>query len=187
MRWWREWRAEREWRRQAASVLRELAREPAAEDVEWLARHGTGGDADHARWELRYARRALGLLSARRDALDDRTPSFIARGITKAFASDPHIASDRREIAERQFNGRLRAYADALERHAGPPEPGRARLGRVLLAFAGRADPEEREVSRAGDLLATYLLEASDALRRAFGAASLPEDVPPSALRAGRR
>ncbi len=188
MSWWQAWREQRQWRRRAASFLRSLQQEPAASDVEWLARHGTAGDADHARWELRYARRALGLLTAQRDALDDRTPSLIARELTHSFATDPNIAADRRVIAERQFNDRLRAYADALERRdASPMEPTRARLGRALLAFAGNTAQDERHTVRAGDLLAGYLLEANEALRREFGSASLPEDVPPSALQSGGR
>ena len=70
------WRAERDLQRKAESFVAVLFREPGAADVQWLAEAATRGDADHALWELRYARRALGLIAAQRDALDDRTASF---------------------------------------------------------------------------------------------------------------
>lgn len=179
-----DWLERRDLRRRASEFVLGLEREPTTADVEWLARHGTDGDVDHAQWELRYARRALGLITARRDALDDRTPSLIARELTQSLASDPNIARDRRQVAERQFNARLRDYAAALERREPVDrEPSRARLGRVLLGFAGRSDAiPDAEVGRAGDLLAGYLLEANDSLREVFGAATLPEDVAPSEL-----
>jgi hypothetical protein len=174
------WRAERELRRRAVAYTRALLTEPADTDVAWLAGQGTAGDADHARWELRYARRALGLLSARRDALDDRTGSVVARELGEAFVDDPRIDRRKREVAERQLNARLRAYGDALDDRA---EGTRARLGRALFSFAapGRV-PSEEDAARAGDILAAYLLDANDELRRTFGAASLPDHLPPSAL-----
>ena len=56
------WRAGRERQRRAAAVVAALAAEPDEADVAWLADAGANGDVDHARWELRYARAALGLL-----------------------------------------------------------------------------------------------------------------------------
>src|SRR6185437_12094853 len=67
------WRAERDLERRATTFVQTLFVEPGSADVEWLARVATRGDLDHARWELRYARRALGLIAAQRDARDDRT------------------------------------------------------------------------------------------------------------------
>ena len=64
------WRAERELQRKAAAYVTTLFREPEPADVDWLNQTATRGDVDHARWELRYARRALGLIAAQRDALD---------------------------------------------------------------------------------------------------------------------
>jgi len=52
------WRAERELQRKATEYVAALFREPADEDAQWLAAAATRGDADHAQWELRYARRA---------------------------------------------------------------------------------------------------------------------------------
>ena len=181
LRIWREWRESRALARRVGSYVATVRAEPADEDARWLAATAAGGDVDHARWELRYARRALGLLAAQRDALDDRTPSAIARELTASLAREPLVDAAKLEIAERQFNQRLRAYAEVLaERTAG--EPTGARLGRTLIGFAGggvRAAPPE-DISRAGALLTRYLGESSAALERIFGAASLPEHIPPS-------
>ena len=157
-------------------------REPGEADVGWLADAGTSGDADHARWELRYARGAVYLISAQRDALDDRTASSVAHTLAEALDHDARIAPERRGVARQQFNARLRAYADALS--ARDVEGGRcAAAGRALLHFAGRTDPlPGDDVKRAGAILENYLLEANEALRSAFGTVSLPEHAPPSSL-----
>ena len=180
LRIWREWREARALSRQVRRYVTAIRAEPADEDARWLAASATGGDVDHARWELRYARRALGLLAAQRDALDDRTPSAIARELTASLAHEPLVDAAKLEIAERQFNQRLRAYADVLaERTVG--EPTAARLGRALIGFAsdGRG-ALPHEVTRAGALMSQYLGECSAALEGIFGAASLPENIPPS-------
>ena len=89
---WQEWRARRALDERARRYVAVLSTEPSMADVEWLAARATGGDVDHARWELRYARRALCLLAAQRDALDDRTASVVARALGRALAADPHVA-----------------------------------------------------------------------------------------------
>jgi hypothetical protein len=178
------WRTNRALKTRAAALVDMLCREPAADDVSWLAEHGTGGDADHARWELRYARRALGLLSAERDALDDRTASAVAHALARALARDPNVAPGKLRVVERQLNARLRAYGDALTNREGAGTGWH--LGRTLLQFAGRKEGAPPEVvAHAGDLVSRYLAEANEALREHFGVASLPEDVAPSALRRG--
>ena len=175
------WRAERELQRKAAVFVAALFQEPAAGDVEWLARNATREDVDHARWELRYARRALGLIAAQRDALDDRTASVVAHEISEAFARDRNIAAGMLETAERQFNVRLSAYRDGLAARAGAPTP--IRMGQTLFAFAGGSfRVQDDNIVRAGELLATYLAEANEALRGTFGKVALPDDVRPSAL-----
>ncbi len=83
----RAWREERLLRQRAAAYVRTLSGEPEAADVDGLARDVTRGDVDHARWELRYARRALGLLVAGRDALDDRTASVVARELAASLGA----------------------------------------------------------------------------------------------------
>jgi hypothetical protein len=41
------------------------------------------------------------------------------------------------------------------------------------------------DTDRAGAIVAGYLEEANESLRRLFGTATLPENVPPSALHPG--
>jgi hypothetical protein len=177
------WRAERELQRRAAVFVAALFKEPDQADVDWLAQNATRQDIDHARWELRYARRALGLIAAQRDALNDRTASVVAHEISEAFARDKNIAAGMLETAERQFNARLSAYRDGLAARAGAPTP--IRMGQTLFAFAGGSfRVRDDNIVRAGELLETYLDEANEALRAAFGTAALPENVPPSALNA---
>jgi hypothetical protein len=181
MPWFARWRAERDLQRNAAVFVAALFVDPAASDVEWLANAATRGDADHAAWELRYARRALGLIAAQRDALNDRTASIVAAAMSDAFARDPNIAADMRDTSDRQFNARLSAYRDGLAAKAGAPTP--IRMGQTLLAFAGGSfKAHDANVVRAGELLAAYLAEANASLRATFGPAELPEDVRPSAV-----
>ena len=169
--------------RQAEGVVAALFREPAEGDVRWLAEAAANGDVDHARWELRYARRALGLLAAQRDALDDQTASDIAKAIAAAFAIDPHVSPEHRPLAERQFNDRVTTYREALQSRGGPLGPG-DKLGRMLLAFSSdSARTAGPPLARAIDLMAAYLAEASAALRDAYGGApALPEDRKPSEM-----
>src|ERR1700750_560213 len=88
---------------------------------------------------------------------------------------------DRLETAERQFNVRLSAYRDGLAARAGAPPP--IRMGQTLFAFAGGSfKVRDDNIVRAGELLATYLAGANEALRSAFGTAALPDDIRPSAL-----
>jgi hypothetical protein len=179
----KQWRAARQLQRKADQFVAALVTEPSGNDVAWLAKVATRGDEDHARWELRYARRAIGLLVAQRDALDDRTGSIVARAVTDAFDRDQRIDKDRRDLAERQFNARLSAYRDALG--ARVPDSG-VRLGQTLLAFSGGSFRDvDANVRRAGDVLSAYEKEANEALRAVFGTAALPEHVPPSALAGG--
>jgi hypothetical protein len=178
---WRDWRSARSRDEMAERYVAALSIEPPAEDVAWLAEFGTGGDADHALWELRYARRALGLVTAQRDALDDRTASDVAHALERLMASDASVASDKRKIAGRQLNARLRAYSDAVARREAPGTG--HHLGQALLEFAGRRDRAADDViARAGDIASRYLTEANAALRACYGTAALPEDIAPSAM-----
>lgn len=178
----RKWRERRALDRRADAYVAHLFGEPDEADVRWLATYGTGGDGDHARWELRYARRAMGMLSAQRDALDDRTASVVARALGRALGRDRNVAPGKLKVVERQLNARLRAYGDALMRREGAGSGWH--LGRTLLEFAGRKESVDAAVvARAGDLVAALLADANAALRDEFGAAALPEDVAPSALR----
>jgi hypothetical protein len=177
-----EWRAEWRLRRGGLAYVATITAEPDETDVRWLASTGTAGDVDRARWELRYARRALGLLVAERDALDDRTGSIVARALADGLRVDRNIAPGMVRVAERQFNERLSTYRRVLTSR-GLEEGTGARLGRALLQVSGgSANAGEESIPRGGELLARYLGEANEALRRCFGAPSLPEHEPPSTL-----
>src|SRR3989337_451304 len=109
-------------RRKAVKYVRTLHAEPGESDVAWLASVDPGGDEDHAAWELRYARLALGVLAAERDALDDNVPAAISHAVTESLSSDRRIAAAMLPLAERQFGSRLATYREAVaRRHAGDP------------------------------------------------------------------
>ena len=181
MRLFRSFRDDRALLRRSAAFAASMMEEPAPDEVEWLAKVATRGDADHARWELRYLRRSIGILVAQRDALDDRTPSEVLRSLLHRMQKDPNVDPTLRELAERQFNARLGAYRDAFgSRGHGTPA---LRLAQNMLAFAGgpiRAD--DPVVQRGAELVGNTLAVASDALRAHFGVVELPEDVSPSQL-----
>jgi hypothetical protein len=176
-RWRREWRQ----RRQAAAYAAALGKEPADADVQWVAGDATGGDSDRARWELRYARMALGLLVAERDALDDLTPSLVAHEVAAALHADPRVAAQMVKVAEQQFNERLSAYRHAFNDRAAMAGPN-DRLGDMFLRLADAPPPNADVRARAAALTGRLLDEANVALRETFGAASLPPDVQPSLL-----
>ncbi len=181
MRLFGSFRDDRALQRGSTAYVAALMAEPSAADVEWLAGSATRGDADHATWELRYLRRALGILVAQRDALDDRTPSEVLRTLAARMGRDPNVDGELRELADRQFNARLSAYRDAFtSRGLGSPA---VRVAQNLLAFAGgpiRAD--DPAVVRGAALVTGYLDAAAETLRASFGSPELPEDVPPSRL-----
>jgi hypothetical protein len=181
MRLFRSFRDDRALLRKSAEFAALLMAEPAPAEVEWLSSVATRGDVDHARWELRYLRRSIGILVAQRDALDDRTPSEVLRALLHRMQKDPNVDPSLRELAERQFNARLGAYRDAFtSRGHGTPA---LRLAQNLLAFAGgpiRGD--DPVVQRGGEIVAETIDVANEALRDSFGAVELPEDVSPSRL-----
>jgi hypothetical protein len=181
-----EWRHGRDRSRRAGAFVDAARREPAEADVQWLADAAANGDLDHARWELRYARWALAALSAQRDALDDRTGSDVLAALNTAIQADEAIDPGMVALAERQFNDRLSGYREAMNARGGKVGGGE-RLGRVLLAFASDgARSAGAPLPRAIALLAGYLAEINDALRTVYGAASLPEHLPPSEMKDDR-
>jgi hypothetical protein len=181
MRLFRSFREDRALLRNSAAFASVLMAEPAADEVEWLSSVATRGDVDHARWELRYLRRAVGILVAQRDALDDRTPSEVLRALVQRMHKDPNVDPTLRDLAERQFNARLGAYRDAFtSRGQGTPA---LRLAQNMLAFAGgpiRGD--DPVVQRGAELVTDVITSANEALRDSFGVVELPEDVSPSRL-----
>lgn len=180
-RWRSEWRQQR----QAVAYVSALRAEPSDDDVDWLAAEGTHRDSDRARWELRYARAALGLLAAERDALDDRTPSLVARQIAAAMHADPRVAAQMVKLAEQQFNERLSAYRHALTERTATSEI-TERLGDMFLRLADAPPPNAEARARARSIVSRYLDEANAALREHFGAAVLPPDVKPSLIEVKR-
>ena len=175
---WQRWQQERDRARRAARFVDSLRREPEPEAVAWLARHGTHGDADHATWELRYARRALGLIAAERDALDDGTASLVSAALAASLRVDPTIAAGSLERVERQLAARVRSYAESLATRRGGVPP-TAQLGTALLAFAGTGtDPYGDAVDQAARIMGRYLDEANAGLVECFGAATVPGEGP---------
>jgi hypothetical protein len=165
-------------KRPAEQYVASLMKDPEVADVEWLSECATSRDTDRARWELRYLRRALGLLVAQRDALDDQTASSVARLLGRATAADRNVAAPMIKLAERQFNERLSAYHDMMGMRGtgdGPSE----RVARTLLLLSGATRMGAEDLGQATALVDRYLDEAAAHLRHAFGVASLPEGVPP--------
>jgi hypothetical protein len=186
MRLFATFRDDRALLRRSTAFAEALMAEPKPENVEWLATHATRGDVDHARWELRYVRRALGILVAQRDALDDRTPSTVLRALSERMERDPQVDAGLRELSERQFNARLSAYRDAFT--ARGHGTAAVRIAQNLLAFAGgpiRAD--DPVVVHGADLVAEYIQWVNAQIRATFGEVDLPEDVPPSQLPARKK
>ena len=179
MRLFATFRDDRTLLRRSAAFADALMAEPADEEVAWLSQKATRGDIDHARWELRYLRRALGILVAQRDALDDRTPSAVLRALMDRMDRDRNVDAELRDLAERQFNARLSAYRDAFtSRGHGSPA---MRVAQNMLAFAGGPIRSGDPVVVHGTSVVEAMLERANAqLRLTFGEPALPEDVRPS-------
>ena len=58
-------------------------------------------------------------------------------------------------------------------------------MGKALLFVAGLSFPTKPDIERAGAIVSRYLEQANEALRKAFGTATLAENVPPSAIQTG--
>jgi YD repeat-containing protein len=179
--WLDGWRAGQRARKGTAAYVEALMREPDAADVSWLAEHATLGDTDRATWELRYVRRALGLLIAQRDALDDRTASAVAHQLSAAMAADRNVAASMVKLVDRQFNERLAGYREMMLLR-GSAEQLSERLGRAMLLLSGGVRMGSVELRGANEIASRLLIDVSAALGRSFGVATLPESVPPSAV-----
>lgn len=175
---WDAWKASRQVRRAAERYALESWQEPSEEDVRWLAREVAAGDEDHARWELRYLRRALAQLVAERDGFDDRTGAAVATALADRLRGDRGVAQERMAMAERQSNVRLSRYRETLRERGPGPLPGRLALALVQLAAPGR--PVRDEEPELAALVERELLAAQERLRDIFGVAALPDDVRPS-------
>jgi hypothetical protein len=173
---WSEWRASRDRSRRASTYLGQLLRDPANADLAWLQAFGAAPDV--AERELTFATRAISLIVAERDALDDRTAADVAHQLA------PVISREARSTAclGRQWSERWRAYTAALAARGQVDAPA-TRLARVLLGGVGIDSPSAEALQRATRFVLDMRGEANVALRDVFGIAVLPEDIRPSALR----
>lgn len=176
MGFWADWQASRARRQRVEVYLNHLLREPDAALLQWLAVRA--GNADTARRELAFSRRAIGLIVAERDALDDRTAADVAHQLAPVVAAEAR----RDAVAGRLWAERWRAYTAVLAVRGNPESPA-ARLARVLLAGVGLTEPTAEDVQHLTAYVQDTRAILNEQLRVAFGAASLPEDVRPSALR----
>ncbi|MEQ1690008.1 MAG: hypothetical protein ABMA00_01885 [Gemmatimonas sp.] len=170
------WLAARERRHRAQVYLQRLLIAPDASDIAWLG--AIVGDRDVAERELIFARRALGLIVAERDALDDRTAADVAHALTAVIEAEAR----RSAAVARHWIERRRAYTAAMAVRGQSAAPA-ARFGRVLLEGAGVAHPSDDALARAEHFVQVTRTQANEALRAVFGVASMPEDVRPSAIR----
>jgi hypothetical protein len=175
---WADWQAARAQRHRVEQYLNHLLREPDDEVMGWLM--ALAPDAGTARREYHFARRAIGLIVAERDALDDRTLADVTHQLAPVLAAEARRApADGLAWAER-----WRAYVGALAVRGSVEAPA-ARLARVMLSAAGVDPSAHGAMARATQFVQETRAAMNEALRHAFGAASLPEDVRPSALRPG--
>jgi hypothetical protein len=172
---WSEWQASRERRRRVERYVGHMLREPDPTTLAFL--EGVAGP-EVARRELRFALLALGLIVAERDALDDQTAADVSHQLAPEIAAagrrDPDVA--------RLWPERWRAFTAALAVRGNPELPA-TRLARVLLGGAGVTHPTAEQLGQISRFLQESRSALNDALREVFGAASLPDDVRPSALR----
>lgn len=172
-----EWRVARERRKLASIYLGAITQHVAPADIAWLTRLAPNGGERLAARELLFARRAVGLIVAERDALDDRTASDVAHQLAGVISAEARQDA----VAGRAWSERWRAYTSALTARGSAEEPA-ARLARVMLTGSGVDQPSAEQLVRATQYILTVRTGANEALRTAYGSASLPEDVRPSAL-----
>lgn len=172
---WAEWRAQRARSRRASTYLGRLLRTPDQADIAWLG--SAGVTVTLAARELTFAKRAIGLIVAERDALDDRTASDVAHQLISVMSWEAR-GTVNLGLA---WDERWRAYTAALAVRGSVEAPA-TRLARVLLLGAGIAEPSQEQVVRATQFVNETRGAANVALRDVFGVASLPDDVRPSAL-----
>lgn len=173
-----EWRVARDRRRRAAVYLGAITQHVAPADVEWLTKLTDGQNERVATRELEFARRAIGLIVAERDALDDRTASDVAHQLAAVISGEGR----RDSVAGRAWSERWRAYTGALAARGSTESPA-ARLARVMLAGSGVEAPSHEQLVRGTQYILAVRSAANEALRTAYGSVSLPEDIRPSAVR----
>jgi hypothetical protein len=143
--------------------------------VHWLA--SIGVPVPLAVQEITFAMRAIGVIVAERDALDDRTASDVVQQLALVIRREPSGDEDRRHL----WAERWRAYSASLAVRGSEESP-TTRVARVFLVAAGIAAPSGEQLLRATHFIAHTRSAANDALRDVFGAAALPDHVRPSAV-----
>lgn len=172
---WTEWRAQRERNHRACTYLGQLLGTPEQSDVTWLRSLGVP-EAVAVR-ELTFAKRAIGLIVAERDALDDRTASDVAHQLVPVISREARGAPD----LGREWDERWRAFTLAWAVRGDVESPA-SRLARVLLAGSGIGHPSREQMLRSTHFVQDTRDSANVTLRNVFGVASLPDDIRPSAL-----
>lgn len=171
-----EWRASRERKRRADRYLAALLTPPSADEIGWLA--GLSGSRPNAERELVFMRRAIGLIVAERDALDDRTASDVAHALSAITEAESRRSAEQ----GREWVSRWRSYSAAMALR-GQPEAPATRLAKVMLEGATVLNPSADALDRAVQTVHSARGQANELLRDVFGVASLPDDVRPSALK----
>jgi hypothetical protein len=172
---WGEWRASRERKLRAERYLGTVLRDPPEAELQWLQTLGVSNQ--RAVRELGFCRRAVGLIVAERDALDDRTAADVAHLLAPVMAGE----SRRDPEYGAAWPERWRAYAAALAVRGSAEAPA-VRLARVMLAGLGMPEPTPEVLQHATRYVMETRSQCNESLRAAYGEATLPEDVKPSTL-----
>lgn len=173
---WSGWQLSRERHRRASRYLEVLTHAPDQASLRWLIGHAPTPET--ALQELDLARRAIALMVAEHDALDDRTVADVTHELNAILAAQ----GDDGAVSNRLWTERLQAYTAAMARRGTGDLP-RARVARVLLAACSLPDPSPEVLEQGAELVAYYRQASNDALRAAFGDARLPENIRPSAFK----
>jgi len=165
-------------RRQAAAeqYLAALLRPLEADDVRWL-QECAGLGREQVQRELLFAQRAIGLIVAERDALDDQTAADVAHAIDATVAKESRAYQD----PAAEWVDHWLEYHEALAIR-GRAEPPMRRIARVLLRRVGVSEPGSPQLVRAVGIVTRHRHAANEALAAAFGVVDLPEDRVPSDL-----
>lgn len=169
------WRDSRDRRRRASAYVERLALGRGPSDAAWLAR--AANEEFHATREVMFMHRAMALIVAERDALDDRTASDVSR----ALASIVDHEMQRNPDTGALWTVRWREYSSALAMRGSIESPS-TRFARVLLGGAGLRSADDALLASAVQAVQSTRNAANEALRAAFGVATLPDDVRPSAI-----
>lgn len=173
---WTDWQAARARRQRVELYLNQVLRDVDTTGLPWLL--AAVGSEKVAQREIAFARRAIGLIVAERDALDDQTAADVSHQLA------PVVSAEARRDPEtgRLWAERWRGYTAALAAR-GSQETPVMRLANVLLDGAGVPNPSPELLQQTTRYVQETRGALNESLRTAFGAASLPEDVRPSALR----